>query len=506
MNVMQHLRKTGAIALAGLAVAVCSPNDAEAADGDPDLSFGDSGKVVTDFFGGQDEARAVAIEKNGKIVAAGRAFNSATASDEFALARYLRNGRLDNSFGNGGKVSTHLPGNTAGASTAIANAVAIQRQGRILAAGSVQSEGASQVNFALLQYDNRGALDPAFGDGGIVITELGGDSSGANDMVLQPDGKIVTVGTVSGDVALLRYNPDGSLDSGFGDGGKVITNVTPDDVGNAVHLTRDGKILVAGQSCVAGSTCENDLRRDLLLLRYNSDGSLDTSFGDQGKVITRLGLCDMANDIAVGPDGSIVAVGFSSGANIFPCVILEGTQFAIARYTPNGESTIFATRFGPGGRGGSVATATAITMDGLTPKIVVGGYYRQFLTCASQEGPNPCNFLLARLNWADGSADPSFGSGGSAIADFAGGFDRAWDLAIQRDGRIIQAGFTAATAGQFDFEPSTSDFALARFLSDDCLFSFLNSGPLAESKAPPPFNDAVDLLDKSIVCQAPHLL
>ncbi|HVK55989.1 MAG TPA: hypothetical protein VM532_13295 [Burkholderiales bacterium] len=506
MNTRQHLRKIVAVAFAGAAVLVGVAN---AADGDLDPSFGDNGRVVTDFFGNYDEARGVAIEKDGKIVAAGRAFNSATASHEFALARYHRNGKLDNSFGDDGKVTTHLPANTADASTAIANAVAVQYNGDIVAAGSFQSAATSRIDIAVLRYDNHGRLDHTFGDQGIVITNFNGGSSGANDMTLQPDGKIVVVGTALGDVALARFNPDGSLDSAFGDSGKVITNVTPDDVATAVHLTKDGKILVAGQSCTLGSTCENDRRRDFLLLRYNADGSLDTSFGDQGKVITRIGICSVANDIDVAPDGKIVVTGTT---NINPCSFIEGTEFIVARYNPDGSlDTTFSNdgitgvRF-TGARGGAIATAVAITWDGVTPKIVAGGYHRFGSACESSSGPVPCDFVLARFNWI-GGLDTTFGVSGRVITDFYGRVDRALDLAIQRNGRIVQAGLTAlGTAGGVPgFQTSTSDFALARFLSDDCPLSFLNDDKLNGPKAPPPLKDAIGVADDFLGCGNPYL-
>ena len=152
-----------------------------------------------------------------------------------------------------------------------------------------------------------GDLDPTFGSGGKVTTDVGG-SDGAQAVAIQGDGKVVAAGLGNfagpgtGDFALARYNPDGSLDTSFGSGGKVTTDFGGFDAASAVAIQPDGKIIAAGRS---GSG-------DFALARYNPDGSLDSSFGSGGKVTTDFGGFDSAFGVALQADGKIVAAGFQA--------------------------------------------------------------------------------------------------------------------------------------------------------------------------------------------------
>ena len=258
-------------ALALALVAAALPGAAVAAPGALDPTFGTSGEVTTDF-GGSDSAQAVAIQSDGKIVAAGGTFSF--PSGDFAVARYNVDGSLDPTFGSGGKVTTDFGGFDA------ASAVVIQPDGRIVAAG--RSGGG---DFALARYNADGSLDPTFGSGGKVTTDFGGGFDAAFGVALQTDGKIIAVGqgASSFDFALARYNADGSLDPTFGSGGKVTTDFTggfEDAIAVAIQL--DGRIVVTGQTFSGGF-------QKFALARYNADGSLDTSFGSGGIVTTNFG-------------------------------------------------------------------------------------------------------------------------------------------------------------------------------------------------------------------------
>ena len=211
-------------------------------------------------------AQAVALQPDGKIIAAG------SSDGTFALARYTPDSALDSSFGSRGTVTTPF-----GRGSAYASALALAPDGRIVAAGVAGSE------FALARYNADGSLDTSFGDGGKVTT--GFDPADVTDdrvaeIVLQPDGKIVAAGTIYNgsnyDFALARYDPDGSLDSGFGAGGTVTTALGPNhDFASALALQPDGKIVVGGLS--------EQLSGDgFALARYNADGSLDMNFGMLG--------------------------------------------------------------------------------------------------------------------------------------------------------------------------------------------------------------------------------
>ena len=177
-----------------------------------------------------------------------------------------------------------------------------------------------------------GDLDPTFGIGGIVTTDFGSSTDDAQEVVIQPDGKIVAGGTRGLDFAVARYNTDGSLDATFGTGGLVVTDLYGGsyDIAGAVALQPDGKIVLAGQTRTPASPVTD---QDFALVRYNSDGSLDSTFGTGGIVRTDFGSPNDEGAVSVAIDsvGRIVAVGstytlFSPG----------GRDFAVARYNPDG--------------------------------------------------------------------------------------------------------------------------------------------------------------------------
>jgi uncharacterized delta-60 repeat protein len=408
---------TAAVALALITAAL--PAAAAAAPGDLDPTFGSGGKVTTDV-GGSDGAQAVAIQGDGKVVAAGLGNFAGPGTGDFALARYNPDGSLDTSFGSGGKVTTDFGGFDA------ASAVAIQPDGKIIAAGRSGSG-----DFALARYNPDGSLDSSFGSGGKVTTDFGGFDS-AFGVALQADGKIVAAGqgASSGDFALARYNPDGSLDPTFGSGGKVTTDFAPFEAATAVTIQADGKIVTTGSTSSG----------DFALLRYKPDGSLDTSFGSGGIVSTTFGFASaFGGALALQPDGKIIAAGRA------------GTDFLLARFNPADGS--LDSSFGSGGIattsfGGAVFDAAFGVVLQPNGKIVAaGGTFNSF-------SPPAADFALARY-MPDGSLDSSFGSGGTLTTDF-GGFDIGFGVALQADGKIVAAGQGG----------SGSDFALARYLGD----------------------------------------
>ena len=352
------------------------PTRVEAASGDLDTSFAVGGKVTTDFFHEGDFATAIAIQGDGKIVAAGGAFTGVTFTD-FALIRYNIDGSLDASFGSGGKVTTDF-GNAE-----VATAVAIQGDGKIVAAGRTFNISTGTLDFALARYNSDGSLDATFGAGGKVTTDFSSFDE-VKAMAIQGDGKIVVAGTSLNpgtglDFTLARYNSDGSLDATFGTGGKVTTDFFHNnDLAWAVVIQGDGKIVAAGEAVPT-------LFSDFALARYNSDGSLDATFGAGGKVTTDFfGSVDEAFGVAIQGDGKIVAVGRAPA----PVTI---DNFGLARY--NIDGSLDAT-FGSGGKvvtdffgGPDFANAVAIQGDG---KIVAAG-------SASSSGTRE-DFALARYN------------------------------------------------------------------------------------------------------------
>ncbi|MFD9366407.1 calcium-binding protein [Streptomyces sp. NPDC060020] len=225
-----------AVGMSGAEVALARYH----ADGSPDTSFDGDGKATTAFAGGAATAFDVTTQADGRIVVAGRAgYNYPANASDFALARYHADGSLDTSFDGDGRVTTAF------AEADVAGGVQVQPDGKIVAAGS------SAFDFALARYLPDGTLDGGFDGDGKVTTDFGtGTLDGSSDLALQPDGKIVAAGISRSDFAVARYNVNGTLDSGFGTGGKVTTDVYFGffDTATAVALQSDGKIVAAGNT------------------------------------------------------------------------------------------------------------------------------------------------------------------------------------------------------------------------------------------------------------------
>ncbi len=247
------------------------------ADGRLDTSFGNGGKVVTSFGPSTDHLNAIALQDDGKIVVAGDSDRGSTTTGvDFALARYLPNGTLDNSFGNGGTVITPI---RAQSSRDSAYALLLQTVGNEQRIVAVGGEG----DFVAARYTAGGALDQGFGSGGKIAALFGNATIGAAQAVTLAGDKLVLAGQIQNDVALARLNADGSLDAGFGTGGKVITPVSATNWDTATALVRqaDGKLLAGGWVYEGGSSSAN-----FALARYSAEGVLDTGFGAQGLVVT----------------------------------------------------------------------------------------------------------------------------------------------------------------------------------------------------------------------------
>ena len=275
-----------------------------AAAGDLDLSFGGDGKVTTAIFSAAQSSAtiyAIATQPDGKIVVAGSASPPPGAigpAFDFSVARYNVNGSLDTTFSGDGKLTTDIAGGQD-----YAYAVVVQADGKILAAGSSNINAASSLNhFTLVRYNANGSLDTNFGNGGIVTTDIpSNNNSELLSLALQADGKIIAGGRAHNDgvtnrFALARYNVNGSLDSTFGVSGIVTTVFYGfDDSISALGLQADGKIVAAGQAYPGGANTQ------FALARYHVDGSLDTSFGVGGKLTTDFyGGNDFCSSVKIG--------------------------------------------------------------------------------------------------------------------------------------------------------------------------------------------------------------
>ncbi len=292
----------------GLGIALVRYNR----NGTLDNSFNGDGKVMTSIRGYDDGGLDVAIHEDGKIVVGG--FSSNSFDRDFAVVRYNTDGTLDKTFSGNGKVTTDF-----GIYHDACYAAAIQPDGKILAAG--YSYQGRYPEFALVRYNKDGSLDKSFDGDGKTTTDIGIYDDGAYSIALQTDGKILVGGTSDGDFALVRYNPDGSLDSSFDGDGKVTIDYSYGVV-RSIAIQSNNQIVITGEFW--GGDQE---KYNFILVRYNTDGSLDSSFGEDGKVIDN----GRAYSVAIQPNSKIVVAGESS--------FNDSTfyDFILLRYNTNGS-------------------------------------------------------------------------------------------------------------------------------------------------------------------------
>jgi uncharacterized delta-60 repeat protein len=388
---------------------------------------------TTDIGGYDDFGRGVTLQADGKILLAGSSSNGVDI--DFALVRYNDDGTLDASFGGDGRVVTSF-----GASDDNGFSVTLDGADRILVAGYTGS-GAS-AEFAVARYNSDGSLDTSFDGDGLISTGLLGDDLGQSVKV-QSDGKIVIGGYSfngsSFDFSIVRYNDDGSLDTSFDGDGKVTVGIAFHDASYSIALQSDGKIVAAGHSLTGIGI------NDFAIVRYNTDGSLDTTFSGDGRVTTDFGgTNDVGQSVAVQADGKIVVAGISStGPN---------ADFAVVRYNADGSldtsfdgDGLVKTGFGAGSDAG---ITVALQADG---KILVAG---------SSFNGTDTDFAIVRYN-IDGSLDTTFDGDGKVTTQIGASSDDGFGIAIQADGKIVVSGSS--------FNGSDYDFAVARYNTDGSL-------------------------------------
>jgi len=415
--------------------------------GELDLTFSGDGRITVDL-GGDELVKKVLLQPDGKILVLG------DSSGNFALTRLTDTGLLDTSFSGDGKVVTDF-----GDTDQVVDAI-VQSDGKIVVIGSSNgnfalvrytADGVSESNLStdfdgpddakkvLIQGDGKilvigdsddavvvaryrtdGSLDPSFSGDGKVLSDLGTNAV-VNDAVLQTDGKLVVAGANGSDFALVRYNLNGTLDSSFGDSGIVVTNLPSFSSIQRVILQPDGKILAIG---------DND--GDFALARYTTDGKLDRSFSRDGQVVTDLGRLDTVSDAVVQPDGKILVLGTSDG------------RVALARYNADGTlDTSFS------GDGTLTSTPGNISSEGDKLLLQRNG---KIVVLATVDG----NAGLVRYN-SDGSVDNTFSGDGRILTNLASTGDSA-DAVLQPDGRVVLVGT--------DINVFNGDFAVGRFDGD----------------------------------------
>lgn len=309
-------------------------------DGTLDKSFGDAGSISKDIGVGGDTGGYIALQKDDKIVLGGYCLDPDTHNTVFSLTRFNANGALDNSFNGTGTAFTVF--NNSG-NIFFGGPVAIQKNQKIIQIGTsynIISSGnpLNSSKIAMVRYNSNGTIDDSFGINGKTITDFGHQNCGPSAIAIQSDDKIVVCGSSGGGAiadyftVMARYNVDGSLDSTFGINGKVITyfrnggiNDTTLEYGGAtsIAIQPDGKIILGG-----GAYLETDTVPVLRFLRYNANGSLDSSFGNGGKVSTKMIIRIDVYSACLQPDGKIILAG-KWGGN-------DPTSFALLRYNNNG--------------------------------------------------------------------------------------------------------------------------------------------------------------------------
>lgn len=408
------------------------PNSLFAQPGSLDSDFDADGRLTTTISSNWDEIFSVLVQPDSKILVAG--YTNVGTHTDVALARYLPDGTLDNTFSFDGKVVTSV-----GNADDYGLDMLLQNDNKILVGGFADDNTLSH-DFSILRYNNDGTLDVNFGNNGKVLADFANSSDKCYSIALQNDGKIIAAGSTGSsqqDIALLRLNTDGSLDNTFSFDGKVTTDFWGDaDFCYSVAVQADGKIVVVGKS-------KKNFVDVMIVARYNTDGTLDPSFDTDGKLDFWIGpnQGDILKKILIQQDGKLLLAGYS--------YINVANYFALARLEADGS---FDTTFGNNGKytsgfgsGSAECYDMALQPDG---RILAAG--------ASNAGVNSFDFALLRLN-PDGTPDITFDTDGRVLTDFTGNSEWCNAVCLQPDGRIVTAG-TALVSGN-------NDFAVARYIS-----------------------------------------
>ena len=414
------------LAVVGIAVLAAPAPRADGCVGTPgtlDPCFGVSGLAAEDILaGGFDTSWDLAVQADGKIVVAGSTRAATETVSRFTVLRYLPDGSsLDTSFGGTGFVRTTFAG-TKDAETA--RRVAVQTDGKIVVLGQAKlsMKGNGKLGFAIARYNENGTLDTSFAGGKLVIGFGNADAWGYA-LALQADGRVVVGGHSGNAVVFARLNTNGSLDSGFGVGGKVTAVLT--STPNSIVAIRD-LVLDQAQRIVAAG----QFQRDVLVLRLTASGSLDTSFDGDGKAITDfVGNTDYAESVTIDGSGRIVV----GGVAITTAQAGASWDVGVVRYLPNGALDV---TFGAGGK---VSLDINNTIDQFSSVVVQSDGHILVAGAAEAVDYSQADFAIVRL-LDDGSRDDSFGINGTTVTDFYGGGDHGWGgLGLQVDGLVTKA-------------------------------------------------------------------
>jgi len=339
-------------------------------DGTLDNTFGINGTVTTDFGTQTDKANNVTIQSDGKILICGR-IDPNTLNPKFFISRYDSLGNLDNSFAINGKIIDSMY---------TFNVIKVQTDGKIIAAGSktynINGIFNWRTDFFVSRYNSNGSIDNSFGTNGVVI--LNADTSNFfTDLEIQNDGKILACGKgnnpsnpINGNHRIFRLNSNGTIDNSFGTNGR-ITMPSGEGYLTDINLKNNSKIICAGGGHTNGFE----------IYQFNMNGSIDSTFGNNGKVFTSFNALDSPGmGVNIQQDGKIILGGYADAV------------YAIARYSANG---VLDNTFGNAGKVTTPNTGNAqscfLQTDG---KIVLAGSSNSFLMTRYWAVPDStaCNF------------------------------------------------------------------------------------------------------------------
>jgi uncharacterized delta-60 repeat protein len=395
-----------------VAASLATASPALAAAGDLDPSYGDRGTVIT--FPNGSIAYGTTLDGHGRLIVVGSTFDA--NGIDVAVARFRRGGALDQTFGGNGRVRLDLGGQD------FAFDVEVTSDGRIVVAGRRSTPTRDRV-FAL-RLRPRGRLDPNFGNGGVVLLDMGKRFQGANAVALTGSDRIVLAGWVSGGAtsrtAVARLLRTGRPDASFRDRGWTTFAFSDgDEQANDVLVLRSGRVVLAGQAEMGNAS-------RFLLARLTSGGRLDRGFGRRGGfTLVEAGKgADAANALARGPGGTLTVAGRTADGG--------AGQWAVARFGPRGR--LDAT-FGNGGT--LILRFTEAAEEAHDLLVLPNG--RSVLTGRIRNAKGNLDMGLVRLR-PDGRRDRSFGRNGVVRIDVFGGTDTARAIVRQADGRFVVAG------------------------------------------------------------------
>ncbi|MBK8701730.1 MAG: hypothetical protein IPN29_20090 [Saprospiraceae bacterium] len=409
-----------------------------------DPAFGDNG-IIVKALGSYGVCRASVLQPDEKLVLTGNS-SFGLANGDITLLRYNSDGTLDKTFNYDGIVTESFSGYGNAARD-----VVVQQDGNILVCGNVEKNpaGGDPTNICVVRYKSSGQLDNNFGKSGKVSLAVGKYHDSAEGMALQPDGKIVLAGYSDQNViapsyetrafAIVRLNADGSPDESFSGDGKLVIDVS-EFAGNearSVAIDNMGRI-VAGGFAYAGKDA-------FALVRVKSYGVPDASFGQNGKVVTKVNNFDNEiTKIKIQPDGKILAVGFAREGTS----VLSDKEAVVVRYNENGS---LDNGFGEKGKaiikisGDQILSDVDIDSSG---NIIVCGYSKAPATYIN-------HMMIIRMK-TDGSLDSSFASNGVLISDF-NFITEAKSIKIQENGKLVVSGWCV--------QAGTYKVFVARFIS-----------------------------------------